>query len=303
MNLKDMTTEQENPRSKELDSMPIGEALKLINNEDKEAITAVRNVIPQIEKAVMSAVESFENGGRLLYIGAGTSGRLGILDAAECPPTFGTDPSQVQAVIAGGEHALIKAIEGAEDDASQGRQDLEKKNLGAKDTVVGLSASGRTPYVRGALEYANEIGAKTVGVSCNGESVIGKTANIPIELITGPEVLTGSTRLKAGTAQKMVLNMISTMAMVKIGKVYKNYMVDLQATNEKLKRRAVHIVSSVTNVSMEEAEAVLVKSDNEVKTAIIAILKHCDPETARTMLEKTNGIVSKTLTSKENEND
>ncbi len=235
--LDKLTTELRNPRTMNLDEMSTLDILRTMNQEDESVLEAIDKQLSNIEKAVQFAIESFNNKGRLIYIGAGTSGRLGILDAVECVPTFGTDPEMVQGLIAGGKQAIYEAVEGAEDDADLGENDLKRIQLTNKDTVIGIAASGRTPYVIGALKYANSIQAKTVSISCNHNAEMSKYGDLAIELETGPEVLTGSTRLKAGTSQKIVLNMISTASMVGIGKVYQNFMVDLRPTNEKLEER------------------------------------------------------------------
>lgn len=295
INFDNMTTEQQNPNTLNLDQMSYQEALMVMNEEDMKVALAIKKVLPQIELAIQQIVAAFEVGARLIYIGAGTSGRLGILDAAECPPTFGTPKEMVVGLIAGGEEALIDAIEGAEDSREMGKDDLKKIQLTSKDVVVGLAASGRTPYVIGGLEYANQIGAETVAIACNEHSEVGKIANIAIEVVTGPEVVTGSTRLKAGSAQKMVLNMLSTLSMVGIGKVYQNLMVDVQRTNEKLEIRSENIVMTATDVSRSVAKEQLKKSKGNVKLAITMILLDCDLETAEHKLKVANGHIRKTL--------
>jgi N-acetylmuramic acid 6-phosphate etherase len=256
---------------------------------------AVSKQLDQIEKLVQKVIASFQQGGRLIYIGAGTSGRLGILDAVECPPTFGTDPDMVQGIIAGGLKALTNAVEGAEDDEELAVRDLQKVSLASKDVVVGIAASGRTPYVISALRYAKQIGATTGSIACNKGAEISKYADVSIEVETGPEVLTGSTRLKAGTAQKMVLNMISTASMIGIGKVYKNLMVDVQATNGKLKERAKRIIMEATGVGANEAARYYGAAHGEVKAAIVMILLQCSYEEAKERLQKANGFVRKAL--------
>ncbi len=295
MMLDKLRTESINQKTKNLDMMSIEEILKVMNDEDKTVPEMVEEVIPSIAKAVEFVVSSFEHEGRLIYIGAGTSGRLGILDAVECPPTFSSDPKQVLGVIAGGNEAFIKAKEGAEDDSTLGRLELKKINLTSNDTVVGLAASGRTPYVIGALEYALEVGAKTVAVSCNPGSEIGHVAEVAIDVDTGAEVLTGSTRLKAGTAQKLVLNMISTASMVTIGKSYNNLMVDLNPSNEKLVERSKSIVMSATNVSYEHANKLLKKSDGKPKIAIIMNEVSCEKDVAYELLNRSKGNVKKAI--------
>ncbi len=295
MSLEKLSTERRNPKSERLDEMNVGDALRLMNEEDANVPEAIKATIPQIEKAVNAVIESFEKGGRLIYMGAGTSGRLGVLDAAECPPTFGTDPEMVQGLIAGGEKAILKAVEGAEDSDTMGVEDLKALNLSNKDIVIGIAASGRTPYVIHAMKYAQTIGCTTIGVTNNQGSEIGNLADIAIEAVTGPEVLTGSTRLKAGSAQKMVLNMISTVSMVGIGKVYKNLMVDVQRTNIKLERRAIEIVKEAAETSREIATAKLKEANGHVKTAIIMILLECDKETAQQKLNSANSHVREAL--------
>ncbi|WP_067841465.1 N-acetylmuramic acid 6-phosphate etherase [Amphibacillus sediminis] len=295
INLSNISTEQQNPNTMNLDQMSYLEALTVMNQEDMKVAVAIKEVLPQIEKAVAAIVTAFENEGRLIYLGAGTSGRLGVLDAAECPPTFGTPEEMVVGLIAGGERAFTKAIEGAEDSMELGEADLQYISLTDRDVVVGLAASGRTPYVVGALQYANKVGAVTVAIACNKDSEIGQTAQIPIEVSPGPEVLSGSTRLKAGTAQKMVLNMLSTISMVGIGKVYKNLMVDVQRTNKKLETRAENIVMNATDVERDLAKAKLLEADGSVKLAITMILLQCDVDTAKEKLAKANGHIRKTL--------
>lgn len=294
--LSQMSTEQINERTADLDILPIREALEIMNEEDQKVALAVRKEIPQIEKAVQAVIESFNKGGRLIYVGAGTSGRLGILDAVECPPTFGTPPEMVQGLIAGGEKAFLKAVEGAEDSMDMGVDDLKNIGLNPKDIVVGIAASGRTPYVKGALNYAKEIGCKTVAIACNKNSGIGAIADIAIEVVVGPEVLAGSTRLKAGTAQKLVLNMISTISMVGIGKAYKNLMVDVQLNNIKLQKRAENIIMTATGVDRDTAKQTLEKADGSVKLAITMILLNCSREEAEEKLAEANGHIRRIIT-------
>lgn len=288
-----LATESRNPNTMNIDLMSIREILEVMNNEDQTVPLAVRNEIDHIEKAVKFAIASFENGGRLIYVGAGTSGRLGILDASECPPTFGVDPGMVIGIIAGGEKAFTKAVEGAEDDECGGKDDLKQINLSDKDTVIGIAASGRTPYVIGALNYAREIGAKTVSISNNKNSLIGKIADVAIEVETGPEVITGSTRLKAGTAQKLVLNMISTASMIRIGKVYENLMVDVQPSNKKLVDRSHRIIMEATGVDFATASKYFSLANGNVKAAIIMIFLNCSYSEAITKLKEANGFVRK----------
>lgn len=287
-------TEQRNSASTNLDQMSIREMMQLMNEEDRNAVTAVSEKLPELEPLIEEIVKSFKKNGRLIYIGAGTSGRLGVLDAVECVPTFGTPPEQVIGVIAGGDSAIKDAVEGAEDSPELGAADLKALNLTDADVVIGIAASGRTPYVIGALEYANEIGAVTGALSNNKNTAISALANYPIEVIVGPEVLTGSTRLKAGTSQKLVLNMISTISMVKIGKAYGNLMVDVQATNEKLVDRSIRIVVEVTGVSYKEAEQVFEEA-GAVKTATVMILADASKADAKQALENSDGFVRKAI--------
>lgn len=289
------TTEEQNHKTMNLDEMSTREILQVMNEEDKTVPEAVNHEINQIEKAVQAVIDSFEKGGRLIYIGAGTSGRLGILDAAECPPTFGTDPEKVRSLIAGGQEAITDAVEGAEDDPDQAKVDLKNVNLNENDTVIALAASGRTPYCIGGLAYSKQIGAHTTAISCNKNAKISHFADIPIEIEVGPEILTGSTRLKAGTAQKLALNMISTSSMIGIGKVYKNLMVDVQLTNDKLRKRAKNIVSRAAQADADTAAAYLEKSNQNPKIAIIMIKMQCSYDEAKTHLEQTNGFVRKAI--------
>ncbi|GGJ98131.1 N-acetylmuramic acid 6-phosphate etherase [Lentibacillus kapialis] len=289
------TTEKRNDKTMNLDEMSTHDILRVMNQEDKSVPDAVNEQINHIDKAASAVIDSFTKGGRLIYIGAGTSGRLGILDAVECPPTFGTYPEKVQGLIAGGQNAIMKAVEGAEDDPELAVSDLKNLNLNEKDTVIGLAASGRTPYVIGGLEYSGRIGAHTASVSCNKSTRISRYADIPIEVEVGPEVLTGSTRLKAGTAQKLIANMISTSAMVGIGKVYKNLMVDVQLTNQKLIERAKNIISLAAQVDYDTSSAYLEKSHQNPKIAIIMIKRQCHYDTAKHYLEKADGFVREAI--------
>jgi N-acetylmuramic acid 6-phosphate etherase len=301
INLSTLTTEQRNFRTKNIDQMSTGEILKIINDEDQTVAIAVQKALPQIEEAVETIYRSLKKGGRLFYIGAGTSGRLGVIDAAECPPTFSTPSELVQAVIAGGEKAIQFAVEGAEDDPEQGASDLKQNALSPLDVVVGIAASGRTPYVIGALKYAQKLGASTVALSCNSDAVISGYADHKIEVIVGPEVLTGSTRMKAATAHKMVLNMITTTTMIKLGKIYENLMVDVHASNEKLIERSRNIVMTITNVTYEEAALVLDKANQEVKSAIVMIESGVSLEIAKQSLKKADGFVRKAIDIAKNE--
>lgn len=293
--LENLTTEIRNKRTSNLDQLSVDEFLNIMNEEDQKVALAVREQIPMISKVVQLVVEAFQNGGRLIYAGAGTSGRIGLLDAVECPPTFGTNPSEVIGLIAGGERAFIKAVEGAEDSEELGKEDLLQISLTKNDIVIGIAASGRTPYVIGALKYANEIGAKTVAVACNKGSKIGEVAFQKIEVDNGPEVLTGSTRLKAGTSQKLICNMISTASMIGIGKVYKNLMVDLQLTNSKLVDRAKRIIVEATGCDYETASNYLQKANNQTKVAIVMILTGMNYDEAIISLNKNSGFISKVV--------
>lgn len=291
MDLSKMMTETRNPNTMDLDQMSALQIVTAMNREDRRVPEGIEPVLPQIA-AVVDAVEAaFRKGGRLFYLGAGTSGRLGVLDASECPPTFGVDPGMVVGLIAGGDRALRFPIEGAEDSRELGRQDLMDHNLTADDVVVGIAASGRTPYVLGALEYAHSLGCTTAAIACNKNSAVGQAADIAIEAQVGPEVLTGSTRLKAGTAQKMILNMISTGAMVRIGKAYHNLMVDVVQSNEKLQTRAENIVMEATGVKRAEARTTIDAADGKVKLAITMILTGKNAEEAQQLLEQAGGRV------------
>jgi len=293
--LDNLTTEAINAKSSNLDQMSGKEIAQLMNNEDQCVALAIEMIIIELGMAVEVISKSLADSGRLIYIGAGTSGRLGILDAVECLPTFGIESNVVIGLIAGGEKAIVTAIEGAEDSKELGVSDLKKINLQPNDVVVGIAASGRTPYVIGALEYANLIGAETIAVACNKKSEIGKVASLALEVELGAEVLTGSTRLKAGSAQKMILNILSTGAMVRIGKVYKNLMVDVQPTNAKLIERMKNIVAEATGASRELAEATLIKCGNIPKVAIVMILLQCSVNEAINRLENTHGFVGNAI--------
>jgi N-acetylmuramic acid 6-phosphate etherase len=293
--LMQLTTESRNSRTVHIDTADTKEILQIMNDEDMKVAHAVKEVLPQVERAVQFVLHSFKNGGRLIYMGAGTSGRLGVLDAVECPPTFSTSPNMVQGLMAGGEKAFIKAAEGAEDNEEAGQTDLINCRLTSNDTVVGLAASGRTPYVKGALKYAQKVGAKTVSISCNKEAPISQFADQSIEVIVGPEILTGSTRLKAATAQKMILNMISTASMLQMGKAYENLMVDVHVSNFKLKQRAIHTITRITNVSKKEAEGTLDLANNEVKPAIVMLKCGVTFGEAKELLKKAEGYVRKAI--------
>ncbi len=286
MNLNELVTETKNEKSSDIDTLSTLEIVECINSEDCKVPVAVGKESDKIAEAIDVISLALKNDGRLIYIGAGTSGRLGILDASECPPTFGTDPSQIVGIIAGGEKAIRSAVESAEDSEENAIEDLKRVNLNQKDVLCGIAASGRTPYVISSVEYAKELGCKTVGVSCNPKSKLAEVADIAISPYVGPEVLTGSTRLKAGTAQKLVLNMLTTGAMIKNGKVFKNLMVDVQATNLKLIQRQKNIVMEATGASLEEVERALEDSNKHAKTAIIMILKDVDAQKARALLKE-----------------
>ncbi|MFN4111024.1 MAG: N-acetylmuramic acid 6-phosphate etherase [Ignavibacteria bacterium] len=294
--IQGLLTEQRNPNSMDIDSKNTLEILKIINEEDKKVPFAVEKEIPYIAQAVEFVVESFKQGGRLLYFGAGTSGRLGIVDAAECPPTFGTPPEMVQGFIAGGREAVFVAQEGAEDKEENGANDVIKANVNYKDTVIGIAASRRTPYVVGAIKKAKELGAKTVFITTNPRKDFNITeVDVAICPEVGPEVIMGSTRMKSGTAQKLVLNMISTAAMIRIGKVYENMMIDLQMTNQKLVERSKRIVMIITGVSYEEAEKYLKEAKGNVKTALVMILAKVSYDEARRRLQLSDGFVRKAI--------
>lgn len=293
LDLYKLVTENRNPDTMELDKMTPLEVVTAMNREDAKVPTAIAAVLPQIAMTVEWAVEALNSGGRLIYMGAGTSGRLGVLDAAECPPTFGVSPDVVVGLIAGGEKAFIKAIEGAEDSFELGAEDLRQIKLTERDVVVGIAASGRTPYVLGGLDYAKKIGCHTAAIACNASSNIGAAAEIAIEAIVGAEVLTGSTRLKAGTAQKLILNMISTATMVGVGKVYKNLMVDVMQTNEKLRLRAEKIVAESADIDRVVARKLLCEAGGDVKAAIVTALLNCSAEVAKQRLASAKGHVRK----------
>ncbi len=295
IDINKISTEKRNKKTKNIDLASTGEILKLLNDEDKTVAFAVEKAIPQITRVVDLVAETFQSGGRLIYIGAGTSGRLGVLDASECPPTFGVREDMVIGVIAGGEMALRHAVEEAEDSKEQAHVDLKALDLTAQDMVIGIAASGVTPYPIGGIEYANSLGCRTACITTNDDSEIARIAQYPIEAITGAEPLTGSTRMKSGTAQKLILNMISTAAMVKIGKVYENLMIDVQITNNKLTSRAQSIVSAVTGAEDDVVKKAL-KTYKNVKCAIFSILTGIDDEkTIRGILEKHNGNIRESL--------
>ena len=291
IDLSVLVTESRNKETMGLDQMTPLEIVTVMNREDGRAVEAIGEVLPQIAQAIAWCTDSLKQKGRIIYIGAGTSGRLGVLDAVECPPTFGVSPDVVVGLMAGGTPAFVKAVEGAEDSQTMGEEDLKEIHLSPADIVIGLAASGRTPYVIYGLRYAKKIGCRTVAVSCNRDSEIGKEADLAIEPVPGPEVLTGSTRLKAGTVQKMVLNMISTGSMVGIGKVYQNLMVDVVQTNMKLITRAENIVMTATGCTREEARDSLEEAEGSVKLAITMILLQCGAKSAKTRLNRAGGYV------------
>ena len=295
LNLKNMSTETRNQNTMNLDIMSPLEVVTVMNQEDAKVPAAITPALPNIAQCVTWAIESIEAGGRIIYMGAGTSGRLGVLDAVECPPTFGVAPEVVVGLIAGGEKAFVKAVEGAEDSRELGRQDLIDINLEKRDIVIGIAASGRTPYVLGGLAYAQELGCHTVGISCNPGSAVGAAAELAIEVVPGPECLTGSTRLKSGTCQKLILNMISTATMVGCGKAYQNLMVDVMQTNEKLVVRAQNIVMEATGCERETAAEKIAIAGGNAKTAITMILADCGLEEAKERLAKAKGHVREAI--------
>ncbi len=286
-----LTTESINPDTVNIDHMSPMEILTLMNKEDEKVIHAVKQVIPAIAEVVEAVVAAIKDGGRVFFVGAGTSGRMGVLEAAECPPTFGVSKELFQAVIAGGEEAVYQAVESAEDDSEQGKKDLQDRALSGKDVVIGIAASGKTPYVVGALEWAKRCGAKTVALACNEQSVIGEIADYKIEAVPGPEVISGSTRMKAGTVQKLILNMITTTSMIKLGKVYRNLMVDLHISNRKLRERAINIIKMATGADDDTAREALKNSDNNVKAALVMIKNRVDYQQALKQLDDADGYV------------
>lgn len=295
LNLDKLTTETRNQQTMNLDELSTSEIVQLMNEEDKKVAYAVEKEVPTISKVAEAIVASFEKGGRLIYMGAGTSGRLGVLDAAECVPTFSVEPTMVQGLIAGGMKAMTVAVEGAEDSETLGIKDLQAIDLNENDIVLGIAASGRTPYVIGGLTYAKEAGAVTASLSCNKKAEISKYAELPIEVEVGPEILTGSTRLKSGTAQKLVLNMLSTSSMIGIGKVYQNLMVDVKPSNEKLVERSKRIIMQATDCSYEKASEAFDAADQQVKVAIVMVLTNTAKEEAQQKLTEAKGFVRKTM--------
>lgn len=294
--MSEAITEYRNENTKDIDILSTIDMVRKMNEEDKLVALAVEDATPEIAQAIDLIAKQFLKGGKLFYFGAGTSGRLGILDASECPPTFSTEPTMVQGIIAGGDNAIRTAVEGAEDNFEQGKKDAEV--LTANDVAVVISASGNPKYLLGVLAYAEEIGAKTIGVTCNSKGRIAEEAGLVICAEVGPEVIAGSSRLKAGTAQKMILNMLSTGSMIKIGKTYENFMIDLKANNEKLKDRAIRIVAQITGVQCSEALAALLRCDWEIKTAIVTIIMKLDAEEARLELRKHGGVLRKLIKTK-----
>ena len=293
VNISGLATETRNERTKELDLLSVREILEIMNDEDLNVIAAVKKAIPDVEKLINETAKAYNNGGRIIYIGAGTSGRLGLMDAVEVVPTFNSD--RFVGLIAGGDNAFVKAVEGAEDSKELCVEDLKRLELNDKDFVIGVAASGRTPYVIGGLDYAREIGCKTGCVCCNTNTEIAKHCDYPIEMNAGPEVVMGSTRLKSGTCQKIVLNMISTVTMIKVGKVFGNLMVDVRATNEKLVERCRHIVMEATGCEYSKADEILKETNNDCKLAIIMILLNTDIDTAKKKWDDANGVIRKAL--------
>ncbi|WP_105902945.1 N-acetylmuramic acid 6-phosphate etherase [Vibrio gangliei] len=295
IDLTQLVTESRNQASAEIDNLSTLDMLTVINQEDQKVPLAVQSQLPQIAQAVDTITQAFSEGGRLIYMGAGTSGRLGILDASECPPTYGSNPDLVVGLIAGGHQAILKAVENAEDNSELGKSDLASLNLSSKDMVVGIAASGRTPYVIGGMQYAQHIGAKTVSIACNPGCPMEEHAHIVITPVVGPEVVTGSSRMKAGTAQKLILNMLTTGAMIKSGKVFGNLMVDVEATNAKLIQRQTNIVVEATGATVEQAEQALNACGRHCKTAILMLLANIDAQQAKQRLEQHNGFIRHAL--------
>jgi N-acetylmuramic acid 6-phosphate etherase len=293
--LERLLTEQPHPAATRLDQLATGDLIRLMNEADAEIAAAVAREIPQIARAIDAVAEVLKNGGSLVYIGAGTSGRLGVLDASECPPTFNVPPALVRGLIAGGDRALTQSVEAAEDDPAAGGRDLDAAGFTSKDALIGISASGRTPYVLGAIRRARELGSVTGGISCTPDSELSRLVDFPIEPAPGPEILTGSTRLRAGTATKMVLNMISTGVMIRLGHVYGNLMVNVQPTNKKLEDRARRIIAQAANVSYERATALLDSAGRSVRTAIVMEKRGVSRERAEQMLASARGNIGKAL--------
>ena len=297
--IENLTTESANPRSEKIDTLSPLEIVQLLNDEDATIAGAVATQASPIAEAITIISDRIRQGGRLIYIGAGTSGRLGVLDASECPPTFSTPPEMVVGLIAGGDSALRKAVEGAEDDTEQASRDLSEIGLGEQDVLVGIATSGRTPYVIGALKYARTVGAVPIGLACNEDSPLSEVAQIMITPVVGPEIISGSTRMKAGTATKMVLNMLTTGTMVQLGKTYGNLMVDLRASNAKLLARTRRLVTRLTGLDSEAAQAALVESGGELKTTVVSVLRNVSPHRAREILKDTGGQLRPAIESDE----
>lgn len=295
IDLSQMITEGRNPASQNIDELSTEAMLQVINDEDKKVALAVEAIVPQIAQVVDAITQAFSKGGRLIYCGAGTSGRLGILDASECPPTFGTPRSQVVGLIAGGHTAILQAVENAEDNVDQGAQDLRDIQFNASDVLVGIAASGRTPYVLGALAYARQQGAFTAALTCNPNSPMSQAADVALTPVVGPEVVTGSSRMKAGTAQKLVLNMLTTGAMIRSGKVYGNLMVDVEATNQKLVQRQVNIVKQATDCDDATAQQALAACNGHCKTAIVMVLAGLTADEAKSLLSQNQGFIRNAL--------
>ncbi|AHZ14204.1 MULTISPECIES: N-acetylmuramic acid 6-phosphate etherase [Bacillus] len=295
LNIHRLTTETRNPQTASIHQADTMEILRIINQEDFKVAEAVQQVLPDIQIAVQFAHQSLQRNGRLIYAGAGTSGRLGVLDAVECPPTYSVSPDTVIGLMAGGADAFLQAAEGIEDSEETGALDLKTIGLTAEDTVIAIAASGRTPYAAGALKYAKTIGAKTVALTCNKHSLISTYADHSIEVVVGPEVITGSTRMKAATAHKMILNMISTAVMIKSGKVYENLMVDVHVSNEKLKERAIGIIQSITGVPYDKAKETLEAAGSHVKTAIVMLKTNSDETHAKALLKESDGFIDKAI--------
>ncbi len=295
IDLSQMITEGRNPASQNIDELSTEAMLRVINDEDKKVALAVEAIVPQIAQVVDAITSAFSKGGRLIYCGAGTSGRLGILDASECPPTFGTPRSQVVGLIAGGHTAILQAVENAEDNVEQGAQDLKDIDFNANDVLVGIAASGRTPYVLGALAYAKQQGAFSAALTCNPNSPMSQAADVALTPVVGPEVVTGSSRMKAGTAQKLVLNMLTTGAMIRSGKVYGNLMVDVEATNQKLVQRQINIVKQATDCDDATAQQALNACQGHCKTAIVMVLAGLDASEAKALLKQNSGFIRNAL--------
>ena len=295
IDLSQMITEGRNPASQNIDELPTEAMLRVINDEDKKVALAVEAIVPQIAQVVDAITAAFSKGGRLIYCGAGTSGRLGILDASECPPTFGTPRSQVVGLIAGGHTAILQAVENAEDNVEQGAQDLKDIDFNTNDVLVGIAASGRTPYVLGALAYAKQQGAFSAALTCNPNSPMSQAADVALTPVVGPEVVTGSSRMKAGTAQKLVLNMLTTGAMIRSGKVYGNLMVDVEATNQKLVQRQINIVKQATDCDDATAQQALNACHGHCKTAIVMVLAGLDASEAQALLKQNSGFIRNAL--------